>query len=1546
MDRDVFIPGGRVNEALATFILNDQVEVATDFAFTLSDNQLSKDHLPYQLLKAAYYGMNTWNDRACFNKSRRLLNAINTGDLNLWDEQRNADMAPFLLLVACFQPVIFGGNASTAVTLLCDIPDHFFDKSIHALIKETTELANRGESVTLKSLKAGGKADVRPIEFDLTGLDHWSQKIRQSRRGYAPVLKAQTHSLESGVFNEIESILRANDRQKTKVVTQFVTQYDDIEASTLLLNEMLDEINFHAVGGITRLGRQRFHHKVSELVEIARDWLASIQHVQGSHAEQYCTRFSTRLKQAISFYDGVVKEKSSSLSRQAGNHLLAKQLKRIYATISSGESKWDYSRTKSWYYHPQMLMHIDAVGKEPIAHLNWHLSQLEKPLDVQNSLKKAIDAQHIQLAELLRMNLIDVGIKDVPEVQEHFLALKRELISRCRLLDGHLENALLAALIDAPKAENYTAGLGDMQEALDQLVSMDSVEEIKSYLDELEGALSKLTASTKRDLELRYEALLTQVQANVGEDAVPKSWQKNMLDALVSDNLSVAIEMLDELERAAIQAEPIKLAETNEVKNIGVLQDFIQAEEKIMGGVQRAKSRKELCQFITEGGEAFGLTYKNPQPHLRHAIEILESWKTSGKPKKAFDNTTFDKIVALLSIMGVVPHNAHFNGILKQSLNYQVAIGFSSIVMQVDASPSTRPFTMFGKSMGVHNLPIIVAYSSWTTEQLREVMEAHHIHDAAILISSVPLTLEQRNDFSQFCKKRRKTILHFDLPMALFLTSQEQEGAENIAARNFLWLSAPYTYFNPYSGTDASKPPLREMRYGREFEIDSLLKMDNGSAIVFGGRQLGKSTIMQEVQARFHRPSRRDYAFYEMLDKDLFGRINVGQQDLIRAELKIWKYLYSWLNHFELISEPSQNLEIDAIKNAVKQALIDNKDSRFIAIFDEIDPILHVDSAHDFSIFRGIRNLIQIPEINGRFKVIIGGLANVKRFENSPNYPLTQLGGSIQVSIMPAQQALHLIIEPLRAAGYAFDSAQVANRILATTNRHPGLIQIFCHELINHLANNKQQNVGERIILDEDVVNVSRKNTVMDLIRNRFDITLNLDKRYQVIIYSIINDGRGSQPFTPRYAKSLAECWLPEAFSQLSDKQFESFLVELVGLGVLRQVSKGSYALRNTNVLRLLTDGHGEDAATKLGTAIKDYINYDPLDRHAYDPNKHPAPMPITCRDERDILGAVENTDELSPLRKLNMRSLTTSIVVGNEALGLNQLKNTLPSLYAEEKETHIDCYTAHSVTTDQYSDPAAFNKKLLTPLVTKRANEAPQMVFITIGQNTTLENLLGMLDATHGLTERFEELPNPVRIIFIMGSEAYWQWLCRPDLTRERESLQPFIKLSPWANDAIRALLERLGMNDSTNATEDVSKMTEGWYFSLEILTQVSRDHPDWKELSQFSNKFVPLTELKRPAVGKFLEKTGLIDHPEALSILIEIYKEYGTNTFGREDIELYAEEVGAGVIDSDKAKAFVKWFSGNNLVSQSREHGSGEQVFQLKKSISHALNVWIADE
>ncbi len=1550
INEKAFIPGKLANEALSTLVHAGQIEIASDFSFLLENMLVSSDLLPYTLFKSAYYGANTWDNREAFNKTRRLLDQIPPAYIEKWAEQANAEMVPYLVFSACFQPTIFGGNTSTAPILLRGLPEHVFDSNTHALIRETIDLANHGETITLKALRI--REPDSSAEFDITTLDQWGQRIREGRRGYHAVLKAQSYCLEKGIFHEMDRILRENDRKGIPRVKEYMQQYANEESSKRLLDESLQQIDFHGGENIAKASYMRFYHHVSDLADICRDWLASMALHEGDYTEEYAKRLPTRLKTAIDHFDAVAKDDTQQPGRKAGASLVSRNLCRLSEAIGQNHSViWPYKRIKGWYYHPQQVMEMENRDTDH-KRLEWHFSQVEKPFDPDHLLETALQGKNIRLAELLRLHLLDQDPGNpLPDVFAVFQNLARDFEKRCHQLQNQLENAQLSELIDAGQEELYRAELEANLEVIGHLEPLDDSQSIHRRLDEIETWLQDRTATTKNDLRHRYRETLGRLQSSVSADAVPESWIANMEEAFRDDNLPVIQEMLDELESAAERRRRIEPAS---IKNIPVLKNFISASDAIFQGIHPGEKHADsnrIWAAITDGGQEYGLEFPPSADSLKPVIAALCNWRNR-RPHPAVNKEFYGCLVAILRFVGLVPAQPGFSTGLKPSLNYQTTTGFSTMVMRVKASPSTRPFTLFGSSITERNLPVIIAYKPWNSDQLSNVLTSHHIYEESLLVSAVPLTIEQRNEFAGFCKRQQKTVLHIDLVASLFLAAQPQDGAENIAIRNFLWLAAPYTYFNPYGGTDASKPPLPEMRYGREMQINSLLKMDNGSAIVFGGRQLGKSTILQEVQLRFHRPEGKRYAFYEMLDKDLHQRIDISRDAWQKARGLIWDSLHRWMCQEKLIPASTKKTSTENVIEAVKQALTSHSDCQIIAIFDEIDPILGVDSAHDFNIFRGLRDLVAHPEIQGRFKIIIGGLENVKRFENSPNYPLTQLGGSIQVSIMPTQEALHLVTEPLRAVGYTFESVHAANRILAATNRHPGLIQIFCYELIKSLSGNMRTKVGNGIITDNDVTNVGSNTNVMDLIRKRFDMTLNLDQRYLVIVYGIINENRGAQAFSTRYAKETAECWLPDEFNHLSAKQFEAFLVELVGLGVLRSMPDGRYALRNTNVLKLLTDGPSSDVGFQLERAIEYYNSYDPLDRHAFDPGRHATPSPVTYRDEKAVLGSLEEPVFPDQLRKFDSKRYTTSIIVGSEATGLDQIIETLPSLYEEEERLfhgHYkqSVYQSHKASAEQYNNPNIFERKLLTHMITKRAVKAPQMVFITVEDHTPLANFLGLLDAAHRIDENEYTADYPFRIVFLMGPSAYWNWLSCPELTADRESLQPFIRLAPWTTGAVRAFLEKLQINDSSAATDTAIDITDGWYSLLAGLAKHKAQRPKWSNLSRSNQRFPPVTALPRKETGKLLKSTGALDRPWALPLLEAINSESKDSPVELEMIRLLAEDLPLEEVTADSIHHMVQWLCDLNLLKRTRKQNSDKSsFFKLMPSIRHALNQHDGDQ
>ncbi len=1551
INEDGVIDAGVANTAILELARQNRLEEAHSLSVLLDDKQYAHDIVPANLLRAAFYGGNNWEFSQNLTKSQKLVNNITPAQIDQWGHIQEAGKSvPYLVLAACFQASVFGGNYSNAPFLLSSIRQAF-DGPLSRLLEDTINLANRDKVATLGNLRAGGKGkkDDEDNDYGQKALT-WCDKLKKTKRGYTPILKAQVYCVDHGVFHDVVKAIVDNKPAGADVVKQFAGTYSQQLESKELLNESLIAVGYGSrVGGITARAMSRYHAKVNELVDIAQSWLAHISEKSGE-LEDYSKRFPTIVPQVITQLDAQASDEAVPADRRAGAAVALSMFKNMNSVIEGNDRAiWDYSRAKAWLHYPESAARIGGADSGGLKQLSWHLSQVDAPMLHEDLLPAAVDEQDTALAYLMYLCLRDQGDdrkRTAATLKEKFADHRLSLLHRCTRLESQIENMVLSLLINPDRAETILSDIEDQRDAIYSLEQYTHTSRIQGDLTAIEDEISKKIASKLREMESLYREELEAIQDSMPGEPVPQKWIETMDAAIAEANLPVIDEMLDELQTARKDNHKIKAPS---IIHPALLKDFIEVEKEVYGHIKKSTNGKDMWKEISSSKEScFGLNFEHQNSNFRKVIEAIASWNSIAPPRQVGQDfgSLYDKVGSVLNFMGLTLVDSAYKRNQAAAIDYRVNEHFAALYMKVKTAETGRPFPIFGGVGGSESQPVIIAFKAWTPQQLERYMDSIGMVGAKpILISGVPMSQTQRETFAHYFKAGKSTILHIDMTMALFLGSSASNADESSAVRKFLWLTLPWTYFNPYVGGDTTYPPPRAMRFGRQTEINRLLEMNNGHAIVFGGRQLGKSTIVQEVRSNFHKPEQKQFAFYHLLDKNM-DRMGITQQHWDNARELVWRSMYNDLVARDLIKKNDPKLDADGMAHAVESALIANKEHKIIVIFDEIDPILNVDSAHDFGIFRGIRELVSKPEIQGRFKLIIAGLENVKRFENSPNNPLQQLGGSLQVSIMSTQDALHLIQEPLLAAGYAFENPQVASRILSVTNRHPGLIQIFCHELIAYPASSSEGNVGDQFIRDYDVTAVSQKQDVIDLIRKRFDMTLVLDRRYLIIVYGLLAQKKGTRPFSPKEAHEIAKGWLPEEFAQLGVKQFEAFLEELCGLGVLKALREGrtiQYVLRNTNIQKLI--GEDEDEiAERLLMAIAQRTQSSPLDRHAVWKDKVES-CPITFRDEQELLGGEIRQDDDSEVKNLDSWKYTTTIVVGSDALGLHALKDTLPQLYEIECLNHSelkkrDKYTAITRPDDHFSSPEKF-RTLLHGIVDKKADTDPYMIIIEVGGSQPLAHLLGLLDAAHAMTGMSMEKKFPVRVVFVLSPKAYWQWLSAPELTMGREDLQPFINLSPWGHSASAHLLEKLGMINDDTSVADLVEHTEGWHMAIDGLCKIKRAHPGTSALSDIADKFPPITVVKGRSLKEFRKASGVDDVGWVVPLLKASIELWEKEEFSAEEIMMAALDMdvfdGADV-EIDTA---MSWLSSMNILRKARQGKKEDATYRISPSILHAIGL-----
>lgn len=441
---------------------------------------------------------------------------------------------------------------------------------------------------------------------------------------------------------------------------------------------------------------------------------------------------------------------------------------------------------------------------------------------------------------------------------------------------------------------------------------------------------------------------------------------------------------------------------------------------------------------------------------------------------------------------------------------------------------------------------------------------------AVIVLYLGQLTVKRRRDLAFRSRERSQTVLVVDETLVYFLCAERGSRPATMFD-----CALPFTVAQPYVTTSSDVPA--ELFFGRRSEVQNVFDQA-GTNLIYGGRQLGKTALLRAVVRHFHDPKRGSIVAWVDLKERQIG--------LSEPADAVWPAIDRELVRQGVL--PNARRGPEGTAEAVTRWLDAAPERRVVMLLDEADAFLAQDArdAH----FRTVGTLKGLMERTGRrFKVVFAGLHNVQRTSRDVNTPLAHFGKPVCIGPLlangEAREAYQLVERPLRQLGFRFESPALVNRILAQTNYYPNLIQIVCDHLLDYL-----QDVGSArfdpatsppyVITREQVEAVFQSRDLQQTIRSRFQITLDLDNRYQVVALSIALETRQREEtgdgeadgFDPEWIRREGLTWWPQGFPDRSYDAFRALLDEMVGLGVLRRAGPElrSYALRSPAIAGLL----------------------------------------------------------------------------------------------------------------------------------------------------------------------------------------------------------------------------------------------------------------------------------------------------------------------------------------------------------------------------------------
>jgi hypothetical protein len=414
---------------------------------------------------------------------------------------------------------------------------------------------------------------------------------------------------------------------------------------------------------------------------------------------------------------------------------------------------------------------------------------------------------------------------------------------------------------------------------------------------------------------------------------------------------------------------------------------------------------------------------------------------------------------------------------------------------------------------------------------LNDIGEASH--GSPVFVFHFGLMTEQRRrDLARLCRQRRRTFLVIDDAVVLYLC-----GERGARLPVLFECALPFTFLEPYTTTAGLVPP--EMFYGRARERNSIID-PMGSCFIYGGRQLGKTALLRDVERRFHAAQEGRVARW--LDLKAEG---IGYDRPIE---EIWHLLSKELKRVGVLpANLPDHTGIDRLLEHIQSWLGEDERRRILLLLDEADRFLESDGKGKEGFMHCARIKGWMDRTERRFKAVFAGLHNVQRTAGQENHPLAHYGEPICIGPLldhgEWREARALIERPFMSIGYRFESSDLVTRILSQTNYYPNLIQLYCNRLLRHVQNPHQVTFDPKISPPYVVTSwhVKEAYDSQDLrkdIRDRLVWTLQLDRRYEVIAYAIAYESFSNREcsivdgFTVSWIREQALTWWEAGVSE------------------------------------------------------------------------------------------------------------------------------------------------------------------------------------------------------------------------------------------------------------------------------------------------------------------------------------------------------------------------------------------------------------------------------
>ncbi len=480
-----------------------------------------------------------------------------------------------------------------------------------------------------------------------------------------------------------------------------------------------------------------------------------------------------------------------------------------------------------------------------------------------------------------------------------------------------------------------------------------------------------------------------------------------------------------------------------------------------------------------------------------------------------------------------------------------------------------HPIAKFGTGLS-SPLRVVCLFGNFPPKQLVDTVCALDLRDMSVVLVDAVIDRAARCKIAEIIHKEKvqgqAPFLVIDRVLMLYLATLQE--TERLSA--MLQCTLPYTIYQPFTTGDSDTVVSDEMFCGRVAELSSITN-ENGPCIVYGGRQLGKSALLQRSASLSNVPAERRYALTVTV-------VNCGSEAAFSQEVS--QKLRNVLNLPIRLADT-----VSGLCDELRTLFQSGKVVKLLLLLDEADKFLSAIGPE----YLPLKPLIDLrKETRNRFKFVLTGLHNVFRAKRVPNSVLDQLGDPLCIKPLSPIDALDLISRPLEYLGFQIKPDLHMEAVLANTNYYPGIIQFFGYKLVESLSTqySKYYEAAKQHppfpLNSKQLGSIISSGDLNEGIRKRIRWTLELDPRYHMLARCIAwlyyyheGDRSGSSlGFTVEEIREVAVnafcCPLPE-LKDAGRSEYVALLEELVAMGILSYLeSHNTYRLRRHTFLSVI----------------------------------------------------------------------------------------------------------------------------------------------------------------------------------------------------------------------------------------------------------------------------------------------------------------------------------------------------------------------------------------